>query len=163
MALASTDTRSRRPSLRLTLTEAVALVRPAPKLQTDDIVAAAPRGDGHSILVLPALARGAPYTAPVREFLTKLGYVAHGWNLGANTGPTKRLLDGAADRLVALSDQHGPVSIVGFSMGGLFARWLAMRMPDRVRQVITVCSPIHRAANTFWLPVEPLLGHLVQR
>jgi pimeloyl-ACP methyl ester carboxylesterase len=158
MALASTDTRSRRPSLRLTLTEAVALVRPAPKLQTDDIVAAAPRGDGHSILVLPALARGDPYTAQVRDFLTKLGYATHGWNLGVNIGPTKRLLDGAADRLAELSDRDGPVSIVGFSMGGLFARWLAMRMPDRVRQVITVCSPIHRAASNFWLPAEPLLG-----
>jgi hypothetical protein len=94
MALASTGTRSRRPSLWLTLAEAIALARPAPKLQMDDIVAASPRGDGHSILVLPALACGDPYTAHVRDFLNKLGYVAHGRDLGVNIGPTERLLDG---------------------------------------------------------------------
>src|SRR5208337_3252561 len=66
--------------------------------------------------------------------------------------------DGAADRLIKLSDDHGPLSIVGFSMGGLFARWLSLRLPDRVRQVITVCSPIHQPARNFWLPLGPFLG-----
>ena len=91
-------------------------------------------------------------------FLTIIGYSVHGWNLGVNIGPTRRLLDGATDRLIDLSDEHGPVSIIGFSMGGLFARWLALRMPDRVRQVITVCSPIHEPARNFWLPLHPFLG-----
>jgi pimeloyl-ACP methyl ester carboxylesterase len=43
-------------------------------------------------------------------------------------------------------------------MGGLFARWLSLRMPERVRQVITVCSPIHQPARNFWLPLNPFLG-----
>jgi len=43
-------------------------------------------------------------------------------------------------------------------VGGLFARWLSLRMPDRVRQVITVCSPIHEPARNFWLPLQPVLG-----
>ena len=72
--------------------------------------------------------------------------------------PIERLLNGATHRLQELSSEHGPVSIVGFSMGGLFARWLALRMPGRVRQVVTVCSPIHQPARNFWLPLEPLLG-----
>jgi pimeloyl-ACP methyl ester carboxylesterase len=93
----------------------------------------------------------------VRSFLTKLAYNAHGWNLGVNIGPTKRLLNGVADRLIELSDKSGQVSIVGFSMGGLFARWLAQTMPERVRQVITVCSPIHDPARNFWLPLGPFL------
>jgi len=75
-----------------------------------------------------------------------------------NIGPTKRLLDGAEERLIELSDEHGSVSIVGFSMSGLFARWLALRMPDRVRDVITVCSPIHEPARNFCLPFRPFLG-----
>ncbi len=110
------------------------------------------------MLVLPALARGDPYTAQVRDFLRRIGYSAHGWDLGTNIGPTKRLLDGSTARLIDLSNRHGPVSLVGFSIGGLFARWLALRMPDRVRQVITVCSPIHEPARNFWLPLGPLLG-----
>ena len=75
-----------------------------------------------------------------------------------NIGPTRRLLDGAAERVVKLSDRHGRLSLVGFSMGGLFARWLSLHMPERIRQVITVCSPIHQPARNFWLPLQPFLG-----
>jgi pimeloyl-ACP methyl ester carboxylesterase len=150
--------KSRRPPLRLTLTEGIALIRPAPKPDIARLLATAPRGDGHTVLVLPALARGDPYTARFREFLSSLGYTAYGWNLGINIGPTRRLLDGAADRLLALSSTNGPVSIVGFSLGGLFGRWLALRSPERVRQVISVCSPIHEPARNFWLPLQPVFG-----
>lgn len=160
MSDAGSDTavQSRRPSIRRTAAEAVALVAPPPRLPFDTMVANAPKGDGHAVLVLPALFRGDPYTASLRRFLTAIGYAAHGWNLGLNIGPTKRLLDGASDRLIELSGQYGPLSLVGFSMGGLFARWLSLRMPDRVRQVITVCSPIHEPAKNFWLPLHPLVG-----
>jgi pimeloyl-ACP methyl ester carboxylesterase len=78
--------------------------------------------------------------------------------MGGIWGSTKRLFNGAAGRLIELSDEYGPVSLVGFSMGGLFARWLALRMSDRVRQVITICSPIHEPARNFWLPWHPFLG-----
>jgi hypothetical protein len=158
MTPTSPDLRSRRPSLRLTAAEAVTLIAPSPKFSTDQIAAKAPQGDGHSVLVLPALVCGDRYTAHVRRFLTAIAYSPHGWNLGVNVGPTKRLLDGAAERLIELSDAHGPLSIIGFSMGGLFARWLALRMPDRVRQVITVCSPIHEPARNSWLPLDRFLG-----
>jgi alpha/beta hydrolase fold len=147
MTSSSSDLRSRRPSLRLTVAEAVALIRPATRFPLDQIAAKAPKGDGHAVLVLPALICGDRYTAHVRDFLTIIGYSVHGWNLG-----------GATDRLIDLSDEHGPVSIIGFSMGGMFARWLALRMPDRVRQVITICSPIHEPARNFWLPLHPFLG-----
>jgi pimeloyl-ACP methyl ester carboxylesterase len=158
MTSTSTELRSRRPSLRLTAAEAVAFIGRGPRFPLDQIVATAPKGDGHSVLLLPALLCRDRYTAYVRRFLTIIGYSVHGWNLGVNIGPTRRLLDGATDRLIDLSDEHGPVSIIGFSMGGLFARWLALWMPDRVRQVITVCSPIHEPARNFWLPMQPFLG-----
>jgi pimeloyl-ACP methyl ester carboxylesterase len=149
---------SRRPPLRRTVVEAVALVGPAAKPAIESLLAGVPRGDGHAVLVLPALLRGDGYTAHLRQFLTTIGYAPHGWNLGVNIGPTRRLLDGAADRVAKLSDQHGRLSLVGFSMGGLFARWLSLRMPERIRQVVTVCSPIHQPARNFWLPLEPFLG-----
>ena len=56
-----------------------------------------PRGDGHAVLVLPALLRGDRYTEQARAFLTEIGYVAYGWDLGINIGPAKRLLDGSLE------------------------------------------------------------------
>jgi pimeloyl-ACP methyl ester carboxylesterase len=152
--------RSQRPPLRLTAAEAVAFIRPATRSPLEAVLSSAPKGDGHAVLVLPALGHGDTYTASIRDVLIALGYSAHGWKLGPNIGPTKRLLNGASNRLIELSDKYGPVSIVGFSMGGLFARLLSLRTPDRVRQVITVCSPIHEPAKNFWLPLEPCLGLL---
>jgi pimeloyl-ACP methyl ester carboxylesterase len=149
---------SRRPPLRLTAMEAVALISPSPRLSLSQLSADIPRGDGHTVLMLPALFRGDRYTATVRGCLTELGYHTHGWNLAINVGPTKRLLDGAADLLIKLADQHGPASIEGFSMGGLLARWLALQMRVRVRQIITVCGPIREPARNFWLPLEPMVG-----
>ena len=120
----------------------------------DQVSQTAPRGDGHTVLVLPAWCRGDAFTADVRRCLIKLGYNAVGWDLGVNWGPTRRLRDRALARLISLSGR-GPISIVGYSMGGLFARWLALQRPDLVRDVITVCSPIHDPAQSFWMPVEP--------
>ena len=148
----------RRPPLRQTLAEAVALLSPTPTLEIDKLIARAPRGDGHAVLVLPALLRGDRYTEQVREFLAEIGYVPYGWQLGINIGPAKRLLDGSQERLRLIAEKHGPVSVVGFSLGGLFARWLSLRSPQHVRDVITLCSPIHDAADSFWLPLKPFLN-----
>jgi hypothetical protein len=153
-----TRPQSRRPSLHLTGAEAVAVIRPVPRFPMDALLATVPRGDGHAVLVLPGMLRGDPHTANARAFLTDIGYATFGWNAGVNIGPTRRLLDSARDRLMELYDAHGEVSVVGFSMGGLFARWLALRAPDRVRQVVTVCSPIYEPARNFFLPLEPFLG-----
>jgi hypothetical protein len=148
----------RRPPLRQTLAEAVALLSPTPTLEIDRLVAQAPRGDGHAVLVLPALLRGDRYTEQAREFLAEIGYVPYGWQLGINIGPAKRLLDGSLERLRLIAEKHGPVSLVGFSLGGLFARWLSLQSPQHVRDVITLCSPIHDAAGSFWLPLKPFLN-----
>lgn len=152
------ETGPSRPSLRLTAGEAMALIMPSPRIPMAELVAAAPSGDGHAVFVLPGLGRGDPFTDLVRGFLAEIGYKPFGWDLGVNFGPTEHLIAGAVGRLVALSDRHGPVSIVGFSMGGLFARLLAGRLPDRVRRIVTVCSPIHEPARSFWLPMDPLFG-----
>jgi hypothetical protein len=133
-------------------------LRPSPAAARVELRAEAPRGDGHAVLVLPASLRGDPYTAAVRRLLSDLGYVPYGWELGVNLGPTVHLLRGAANRLAELSRRHGPVSIVGFSMGGLFARWLAQRSPAQVRRIITVCSPFSDPAGSLFVPVDRLLG-----
>lgn len=147
-----------RPPLRLTLDEFVALATPAPDLDIDSLAASFGRGDGHTVLAMPGIGRGDGQTEQARRALARLGYDARAWELGINTGPTHRLIDGAARRLETLAARGAPVSLIGFSMGGLFARLLAHRHPALIRQVITVCSPIQDAARAFWLPVDRVLG-----
>jgi pimeloyl-ACP methyl ester carboxylesterase len=113
-----------------------------------------PRG---AVLVIPALLRGDRQTRGLRAELLRNGYAAFGWELGPGLGPMRRLMAGAEARFLALTDAHGPINLIGLSMGGLFCRWLAFRHPDRVRQVITVCSPFRSALDSFWLPLRPLL------
>jgi pimeloyl-ACP methyl ester carboxylesterase len=101
--------------------------------------------------------RGDPFTAGMRALLTALGYQAPGWGLGVNFGPTPSLLTGTQSLLTRLAGQHGPVSLVGFSLGGLFARWLALHQTGCVRGVITIGSPINDAARNYWVPLSPFL------
>jgi pimeloyl-ACP methyl ester carboxylesterase len=105
-------------------------------------LAAAPRGDGHGVLVLPGLLASDLSTALLRRFLRSLGYAVRGWDLGRNVGPTEAVLDGLPRALAALAESTGgPVSVVGWSLGGIYARELARQRPGQVRQVITLASP----------------------
>ena len=105
-------------------------------------LAAAPRGDGHGVLVLPGLLATDTSTVPLRRFLSWLGYDVRGWDLGRNRGPTQEVLSGLPRALLAHARRTGgPVSLVGWSLGGIFARELARQHPGRVRQVITLGSP----------------------
>jgi pimeloyl-ACP methyl ester carboxylesterase len=100
------------------------------------------QGDGHPVLVLPGFLTSSWSTVPLRKFIGSLGYRAHRWKLGYNTGYSPRLHQGMRDRVRELSDRYGSsVSLIGWSLGGVFARELAREMPVTVRQVITMGSP----------------------
>jgi pimeloyl-ACP methyl ester carboxylesterase len=102
----------------------------------------APRGDGHQVLVLPGLLAGDASTTVLRGFLLRLGYQPHGWGLGRNVGPTAEVMAGLPQALADLAGRSGgPVSVIGWSLGGIYARQLAHRDPGLVRQVITLGSP----------------------
>lgn len=106
------------------------------------LLAHAPRGDGHAVLVLPGLMASDLSTRPLRRFLRLLGYDVHGWGLGRNVGPTPSVVTGLPRALSDLADSSGrKVSLIGWSLGGIFARELAREEPDSVRQVITLASP----------------------
>lgn len=106
------------------------------------ILRRAPRGDGHPVLVLPGFTASDRSTRPLRWFLRDRGYFVHGWRLGTNLGPTDRILTGMRARMEKLAAEHGrPVSIVGWSLGGIYAREIARADPAAVRQVITLGSP----------------------
>ncbi len=83
----------------------------------------APHGDGHGVMVLPGLGAGDLSTFPLRRFLQRLGYQVSGWGLGLNVGPTAKVIHGLRDRVTAMADHTGGrVSLVGWSLGGIFAR-----------------------------------------
>ena len=138
------------PSLPLYATEAgralaeLSLYRAALPLAT-----LLPRGDGHPVLVLPGLLADDRSTRPLRSVLRRLGYDVHGWGLGRNIGPTARCMDGMQARVRRLHGRDGrPVTLIGWSLGGIFARELARQQPTSVRQVITLGSPIRMARTS---------------
>jgi pimeloyl-ACP methyl ester carboxylesterase len=103
---------------------------------------AAPRGDGHGVLVLPGLLATDTSTVPLRQYLTWLGYQVRGWDLGRNHGPTEAVLAGLPQAVLDHAARTGgPVSLVGWSLGGVYARELARQHPGQVRHVITLGSP----------------------
>ena len=106
------------------------------------ILTSLPTGDRHPVMVLPGLMGSDPSTLVLRRILRRLGYPTHRWRQGVNIGPTREILDGMHDRLKLLADQHAqPVSLIGWSLGGIFARRIAREQPEAVRQVITLGSP----------------------
>jgi pimeloyl-ACP methyl ester carboxylesterase len=117
----------------------------------------APRGDGHAVLVLPGLLAPEFSTAPLRSFLRALCYDARGWKLGVNRGPSEAVRLGMERRLAYLAERHGrKVSLVGWSLGGLYARELARAHPDQVRCVITLATPFRDITATHAVRLVPL-------
>jgi pimeloyl-ACP methyl ester carboxylesterase len=112
-----------------------------------------PRGDGHPVLVFPGLGANDFTTLALRHFLGRLGYAAHPWGQGLNFGPRVGVLERCNDQLRALFAQEArPVSLIGWSLGGLYARELAKELPAQVRCVITLGTPFtgHPRATHAW-------------
>jgi len=102
-----------------------------------------PKGDGHGVLVLPGFMAGDGSTRPMRKLLKRLGYDVVGWELGRNVRIDNERIDRMAKCVEVLHDRTGgKISIVGWSLGGVFARELAKMMPEKVRSVISLGSPI---------------------
>jgi pimeloyl-ACP methyl ester carboxylesterase len=130
------------PSARLLLTEPVRGLADLAAFLAAPWLAAAPRGDGHGVLVWPGLLASDRSTTALRQFLRWLGYDVRGWDLGRNRGPTDAVLAGLPRALADHFRRTGrPVSLVGWSLGGIYAREMARQYPRMVRQVITLGSP----------------------
>jgi pimeloyl-ACP methyl ester carboxylesterase len=117
----------------------------------------APRGDGHPVLVLPGFLADDASTFPLRRFLRDRGYFVHGWRLGRNRGPSPEIVRLLVERFDAIQRRHGrAMSVVGWSLGGIYARELARAFPEKVRMVITLASPLRdldatNVARLSWL------------
>ncbi len=123
-----------------------------------------PRGDGHPVLVLPGFLASDTSTAPLRRFLKKCGHAAHPWKMGRNLGPRKGVEEGLEKRLKRLRRRYGRrASLIGWSLGGVYARMLANRCPDDVRCVITLGTPFKSdpKANRSWKLFEWVSGEVI--
>lgn len=120
-----------------------------------------PWGDGHPVLVFPGLATSDLSTLALRNFLRSRGYTTYAWEQGFNLGPRSGVLEACRARLRDLARRHGePVSLVGWSLGGLYARELAKEQPGHARCVVTLGTPFtgHPRATNAWRLYERMSG-----
>ncbi|MDH2380431.1 alpha/beta fold hydrolase [Bradyrhizobium sp. CER78] len=159
-----TERRLRPPSLFLMLAEARGVLELNSSLLLSPLLMQAPKGDGHPVLALPGFLASDLSMAPMRRYLKELGYDAYAWNMGRNFGGISGRRSALRDLLKRVHEASGrKVSIIGWSLGGVYARDLASQMPELVRSIITLGSPFAddiRATNATRL-YELLSGEAV--
>jgi pimeloyl-ACP methyl ester carboxylesterase len=123
-----------------------------------------PRGpfDGRPALVIPGFIANDRTTMELRRALAEAGFRVHPWRQGLNRGATPDLIDRLRHSLDLVGDQDR-VLLVGWSLGGVFARELARVLPERVRAVATLGTPFSGdpRLNNVWRLYELVAGHPV--
>ena len=128
------------------------------------LLSMAPTGDGHPVLVFPGLIASDASTGLLRRYLTSQNYAAHSWKLGRNLGPRPGVLEACERQVEHLSARYGrKVSLIGWSLGGIYARETAKKLPEHVRCVITLGTPFagHPRATNAWRVYEMASGERV--
>jgi pimeloyl-ACP methyl ester carboxylesterase len=119
--------------------------------------------NGPPALVIPGFIAGDRTTMELRRALAEAGFRVHPWRQGINMGARADTLE-RLKRAVDLCGHDQPMLIVGWSLGGLYARELARAEPERVRAVVTMGSPIwgdRRRFTNVWKLYERIAGHPV--
>jgi pimeloyl-ACP methyl ester carboxylesterase len=149
------------PGLWLMLLEARAPWEYAAMLAATPWLAGLPQGDGHPVIVFPGLGASDITTLTLRNFLRDRGYTTYPWNQGFNLGPRHGVLDACREQLKEVAERHREkVSLVGWSLGGVYARELAKELPDLARCVVTLGTPFagHPRATNAWRFFELVSG-----
>ena len=119
-------------------------------------------GDGHAVLVIPGIIAHDIQMEPMRRMLDRLGYTTYAWEMGFNLADLEEI-DILEKKIVKLYTETGrKVSVIGWSLGGIYARDLARRHPDKIRQIFTLGSPfrgITKPTRASWV-VHVLKGDL---
>jgi alpha-beta hydrolase superfamily lysophospholipase len=121
-------------------------------------------GDGRAVIVIPGLFTSDARTAMLRRVLKKAGYRTYGWGLGRNMPIKADILDRFDARVADVqARENGPVTLIGWSLGGLIARAYAHHAPDRVASVVTLGSPFSGdpRSNRAWQIYELVADHKV--
>ena len=121
-------------------------------------------GGGRPVLLLPGFLADEARLSLLADTLRRANYRAKRWKQGRNLGATASTLGDIVERVEVIHERYGrSVALVGWSLGGLFAREAAKRAGPLVDQVVTLGSPITgdlRANNAWWL-YERVAGHAV--
>lgn len=140
--------------------EALSLIPSMPLLKR------APKGDGQPVLVIPGFLTSDSGTYILRRYLKTQGYSTYGWQQGRNPGLQHEIFERLITRIETLYEEHGnKVSLVGWSLGGVYGRALAHKIPDKINQVITLGSPfgIHIKQETGDVAVNGAIIKLYER
>lgn len=152
------------PGPLLMLLEARAPWEYAATLAALPCLARAPAGDGHPVIVFPGLGAADLTTAPMRRFLRDRGYTTYAWGQGLNLGPREGVLEQCRQLVRQVHRRHDEkVSLVGWSLGGLYAREMAKELPESARCVVTLGTPFagHPRATNAWRFYELVSGQPV--
>jgi pimeloyl-ACP methyl ester carboxylesterase len=128
-------------------------------------LASLPTGDGHPVIVFPGLGATDLTTITLRNFLRARGYTPYAWNQGFNFGPRHGVLESCQAQLRDIAEQHGEkVSLIGWSLGGIYAREVAKLQPAQARCVITLGTPFSGPpqATNAWRFYELVSGQSAQ-
>ncbi|MEM9820949.1 MAG: alpha/beta hydrolase [Bacteroidota bacterium] len=111
-------------------------------------------GDGHPVLVIPGFMASPTSTRRLRLFLQKIGYHPYDWGLGRNYAKVEdlQILEQSIDKIY--EKHQGQLTLIGWSLGGVYARELAKLKSEKIRQVITMAAPfagINQPNNAQWL------------
>lgn len=129
-------------------------IRPSAAPAIDSV----PNGDGKAVLVFPGFLTGDWATAELIKWLCKVGYDAKGWGAGSNWGPSATAIKRCQTLLdEALQKSGRKVTLIGRSLGGLYARELAKDTPEKVARVITLGTPVRFPVAT---PLSPFADAL---
>lgn len=103
-----------------------------------------PKGTA-GVMVIPGYSTNDAAMTPLRTFLTGRGHRVWGWGLRTNRGDVAGMLDAVVDQVAMRVMANGgePIALVGWSLGGVFAREVARDRPDLVSQIITMATPIY--------------------
>ena len=152
------------PPLRFFLAELAYLANPVVRLlrRKPDIV---PATEPKVVILLPGFATGPGRMRHMAQQLERAGHTVKRWGMGHNLGARSDTIDVLADRVRSVETRYGkPVVLIGWSMGGVFAREVAKRVPDSVSKVITMGSPFSRSpySNNAWRAYQLVAGHKVE-
>ncbi len=141
---------SRRPALSLLASEPLRATLEAVRAAAAWREAPRAVGHGHTVVLFPGLGTDGRTLWPLRRHLARAGFRALDWGQGLNTGPrgdVQAWLDDLAERVAVRAAPAPSLSLVGWSLGGFYARELAKRWPDRVQQVVTIGTPFNGSVD----------------
>lgn len=149
------ESETKRPSILWALSEAPrALFELSTYLPYRLLTKVSDKGDGHPVLILPGFMATDMSTVPLRSFVHKLGYSVYGWGEGRNFGH-KEYENLLLEKVTQIYEKHGEgVSLIGWSLGGVYARQIAKQVPHMIRQIVTLGSPFKGvlvANNATWM------------